>query len=52
MRLKGNYQLVADAVPFYKRTKLIAVFDYVPMKKTHRKTYFVVFFAGSYDRPS
>ena len=44
MRLKGNYQLVNDSIPFYRRNQIDAVFDYVPLKNNPKKKPISLFF--------
>ncbi len=32
MRLTGNYQMVNDSIPFFRRNQIDAIFNYVPLK--------------------
>lgn len=47
MRLKGNYQLVNDSIPFYRRNQIDATFDYVPLKSNPKKKPISLFFTQS-----
>jgi hypothetical protein len=44
MRLKSNYQLVNDSIPFYRRNQIDAVFNYVPLKNNPSKKPISLFF--------
>jgi hypothetical protein len=47
MRLSGNYQMVKDSVPFFRRNQIDAVFNYVPMKNNPSKKPISLFFTQS-----
>lgn len=47
MRLKGNYQLVDDSIPFFRRNQIDAVFNYVPLKNNPSKKPISLFFTQS-----
>ncbi|MBV5312234.1 MAG: carboxypeptidase-like regulatory domain-containing protein [Prolixibacteraceae bacterium] len=47
MRLKSNYQMVHDSIPFYRRNQIDAVFDYVPGKNNPSKKPINLFFTQS-----
>jgi len=47
MRLKSNYQLVDDSIPFFRRNQIDAVFNYVPGKNNPSKKPISVFFTQS-----
>ncbi len=44
MRLKSNYQLVSDSIPFYRRNQIDAIFNYVPLKNNPSKKPISLFF--------
>jgi hypothetical protein len=47
MRLKSNYQLVNDSVPFFRRNQIDAIFNYVPLKNNPSKKPISLFFTQS-----
>jgi hypothetical protein len=47
MRLKGNYQMVADSIPFFRRNQIDAIFNYVPLKNNPSKKPISLFFTQS-----
>lgn len=47
MRLKSNYQMVDDSIPFYRRNQIDAVFNYVPLKNNPSKKPKSLFFTQS-----
>jgi len=47
LRLKSNYQFVADSVPFFRRNQIDAVFNYVPLKNNPSKKPISLFFTQS-----
>lgn len=44
MKLKSNYQLVSDSIPFFRRNQIDAVFNYVPLKNNPSKNPVSLFF--------
>jgi hypothetical protein len=44
MRLKSNYQLVNDSIPFYRRNQIDAVFNYMPLNNNPSKKPISLFF--------
>lgn len=44
MRLKSNYQMVNDSVPFFRRNQIDAIFNYVPLKNNPNKKPISLFF--------
>ena len=47
MRLKSNYQVVNDSIPFFRRNQIDAVFNYVPGKNNFSKKPISLFFTQS-----
>ena len=47
MRLTGSYQMVNDSIPFFRRTQMDAVFNYVPLKNNPSKKPISLFFTQS-----
>jgi len=47
MRLKGNYQMVDDSIPFFRRNQIDAIFNYVPLKNNPSKKPISLFFTQS-----
>jgi hypothetical protein len=47
MRLKSNYQLLNDSIPFFRRNQIDAVFNYVPLKNNPSKKPISLFFTQS-----
>lgn len=45
MRLKSNYQMVNDTVPFYRRNQIDAVFDYIPSQNNPSKKHLSLYFS-------
>ncbi|MBA4410031.1 MAG: DUF5686 family protein [Bacteroidota bacterium] len=47
MRLIGNYQLVNDSIPFFRRNQIDAIFNYVPLNNNPSKKPISLFFTQS-----
>jgi hypothetical protein len=47
MKLKGNYQMVGDSIPFFRRNQIDAIFNYVPLKNNPSKKPISLFFTQS-----
>ena len=47
MRLTGNYQMVKDSIPFFRRNQIDAIFNYVPLKNNPSKKPISLFFTQS-----
>jgi len=47
MRLKGNYQMVDDSIPFFRRNQIDAIFNYVPLNNNPSKKPISLFFTQS-----
>jgi len=47
MRLTGNYQMVNDSIPFFRRNQIDAIFNYVPLKNNPSKKPISLFFTQS-----
>jgi hypothetical protein len=47
MRLSGNYQMLNDSIPFFRRNQIDAVFNYVPLKNNPSKKPISLFFTQS-----
>ncbi len=47
MRLKSNYQLVNDSIPFFRRNQIDAVFNYIPGKSNLVKNPVSLYFTQS-----
>jgi hypothetical protein len=47
MRLTGNYQMVNDSIPFFRRNQIDAIFNYVPLNNNPSKKPISLFFTQS-----
>ncbi len=47
MRLTGNYQMMKDSIPFFRRNQIDAIFNYVPLKNNPSKKTISLFFTQS-----
>jgi hypothetical protein len=47
MRLKSNYQLVGDSIPFFRRNQIDAVFNYIPGNNNPEKKPISLYFTQS-----
>lgn len=47
MRLKGNYQLINDSIPFFRRNQIDATFNYIPLNNNPKKKPISLFFTQS-----
>ncbi|MDP3442543.1 MAG: DUF5686 family protein, partial [Ignavibacteria bacterium] len=47
MRLKGNYQLINNSIPFFRRNQIDATFNYVPLNNSPKKKPISLFFTQS-----